>query len=103
MYEKYNAFEVGVGGGGGEYTPQIGFGWSNGVALILLDMMYRPESKSHSDSDDGLSTLTIALVSVGVVLGVVVTLGVLYYYVVRKDLDKNPETTALRQNGENVL
>ena len=31
MYEKYNAFEIGQGGGGGEYTPQIGFGWSNGI------------------------------------------------------------------------
>lgn len=37
MYEKYNAYEVGVGGGGGEYVPQVGFGWTNGVALYLLN------------------------------------------------------------------
>jgi len=37
MYEKYNAFEFGVGGGGGEYKPQQGFGWSNGVALVMLN------------------------------------------------------------------
>ena len=36
MYEKYSAVEHGVGGGGGEYTPQVGFGWSNGVALSLV-------------------------------------------------------------------
>merc|ERR1712039_793261 len=36
MYEKYNATWPGHGGSGGEYTPQIGFGWSNGVALSLL-------------------------------------------------------------------
>ena len=36
MYEKYNAYEIGQGGGGGEYVPQVGFGWSNGVALKLL-------------------------------------------------------------------
>ena len=36
MYEKYSATDEGVGGGGGEYTPQVGFGWSNGVALSLL-------------------------------------------------------------------
>ena len=36
MYEKYNAYEIGQGGGGGEYTPQVGFGWTNGVALKLL-------------------------------------------------------------------
>eukprot|EP00435_Cladocopium_sp_Y103_P018213 s3515_g4.t1 len=36
MFEKYDAFRVGEGGGGGEYTPQTGFGWSNGVAMVLL-------------------------------------------------------------------
>ena len=36
MYEKYDAVEMGKGGGGGEYVPQIGFGWSNGVVFELL-------------------------------------------------------------------
>ena len=36
MFEKYSAVEQGVGGGGGEYAPQVGFGWTNGVALSLL-------------------------------------------------------------------
>lgn len=36
MFEKYNADVPGMGGGGGEYKPQLGFGWSNGVALVLL-------------------------------------------------------------------
>ena len=36
-YEKYNALIPGQGGGGGEYTPQVGFGWSNGVALWMLE------------------------------------------------------------------
>lgn len=36
MFEKYDAFHPGEGGGGGEYHPQTGFGWSNGVALVLL-------------------------------------------------------------------
>ena len=35
MNEKYNGFS-GSGGGGGEYEPQVGFGWTNGVALVLL-------------------------------------------------------------------
>jgi alpha,alpha-trehalase len=35
MNEKYNAF-TGEGGGGGEYEAQVGFGWTNGVALMLL-------------------------------------------------------------------
>jgi alpha,alpha-trehalase len=36
MFEKYDATKVGHGGGGGEYVPQMGFGWTNGVALQLL-------------------------------------------------------------------
>mmetsp|Transcript_10664 Transcript_10664/g.23516 ORF Transcript_10664/g.23516 Transcript_10664/m.23516 type:complete len:578 (+) Transcript_10664:38-1771(+) len=37
MYEKYDTGHMGSGGGGGEYTPQTGFGWTNGVVLMLLD------------------------------------------------------------------
>lgn len=37
LYEKYRATQPGVGGGGGEYVPQVGFGWTNGVFLMLLD------------------------------------------------------------------
>jgi len=38
MHEKYNAFEPGQPGSGGEYPPQIGFGWTNGVTLEFLNM-----------------------------------------------------------------
>lgn len=37
MFEKYNALELGGHGGGGEYEIQIGFGWTNGVVMELLD------------------------------------------------------------------
>jgi len=37
MHEKYNAYVLGDPGAGGEYPPQIGFGWSNGVTLEFLD------------------------------------------------------------------
>mmetsp|Transcript_107401 Transcript_107401/g.195942 ORF Transcript_107401/g.195942 Transcript_107401/m.195942 type:complete len:454 (+) Transcript_107401:1-1362(+) len=36
MHEKYDVFEPGRFGAGGEYEPQVGFGWSNGAALALL-------------------------------------------------------------------
>jgi neutral trehalase len=36
MFEKYNARERGQRGEGGEYPPQAGFGWSNGVVLHML-------------------------------------------------------------------
>uniref|UniRef100_A0A336KXY5 Trehalase n=1 Tax=Culicoides sonorensis TaxID=179676 RepID=A0A336KXY5_CULSO len=37
MFEKYSVTEVGSGGGGGEYEIQLGFGWSNGAVLDLLE------------------------------------------------------------------
>lgn len=36
MFEKYDAENPGKFGGGGEYTVQKGFGWSNGVVIELL-------------------------------------------------------------------
>ncbi|KGB76251.2 alpha,alpha-trehalase [Cryptococcus deuterogattii R265] len=33
MFEKFNVTDTDAAGGGGEYTVQIGFGWTNGVAL----------------------------------------------------------------------
>jgi alpha,alpha-trehalase len=36
MYEKYDCSVAGQPGGGGEYTVQTGFGWTNGVVLSLL-------------------------------------------------------------------
>ncbi|KAM9801217.1 trehalase [Neosynchiropus ocellatus] len=37
MFEKYDVTGDGKPGGGGEYDVQLGFGWTNGVALQLLD------------------------------------------------------------------
>ena len=38
MHEKYDARTIGGAvGGGGEYAPQRGFGWTNGVALVFLE------------------------------------------------------------------
>ncbi|GMH33591.1 hypothetical protein BSKO_01425 [Bryopsis sp. KO-2023] len=37
MHEKYDSETPGSAGGGGEYAPQVGFGWTNGVALVLLE------------------------------------------------------------------
>ena len=44
MHEKYDAREVGGrAGGGGEYAPQRGFGWSNGVALAFIQKYCRDD------------------------------------------------------------
>ncbi|KAK2978651.1 hypothetical protein RJ640_019108 [Escallonia rubra] len=37
MHEKYDVDKCGDAGGGGEYVPQTGFGWSNGVVLAFLE------------------------------------------------------------------
>ncbi|XP_048965673.1 trehalase-like [Canis lupus dingo] len=37
MYEKYDISNGGQPGGGGEYEVQEGFGWTNGVVLMLLE------------------------------------------------------------------
>ncbi|XP_078102031.1 trehalase isoform X3 [Sander vitreus] len=37
MFEKYDVNGDGKPGAGGEYQVQLGFGWTNGVALQLLD------------------------------------------------------------------
>uniref|UniRef100_H2Z8Q7 Trehalase n=1 Tax=Ciona savignyi TaxID=51511 RepID=H2Z8Q7_CIOSA len=38
MFEKYDVtVEDGVAGSGGEYDVQVGFGWTNGVVMSLLD------------------------------------------------------------------
>lgn len=37
MFEKYDATVSGGHGGGGEYEVQLGFGWSNGLVMDLLD------------------------------------------------------------------
>lgn len=43
LVEKYNVSSTGTGGGGGEYPLQDGFGWTNGVTLMMLDLICQPE------------------------------------------------------------
>lgn len=33
---QYDAVQIGKTGGGGEYAPQTGFGWTNGFVIQLL-------------------------------------------------------------------
>ncbi|KAK3153109.1 hypothetical protein QOZ80_2BG0167930 [Eleusine coracana subsp. coracana] len=45
MHEKYDVEACGESGGGGEYKPQTGFGWSNGVVLSFLEEFGWPQDK----------------------------------------------------------
>ncbi|CAL1373652.1 unnamed protein product [Linum trigynum] len=46
MHEKLDVEACGDFGGGGEYVPQTGFGWSNGVVLALLEEFGWPHDKN---------------------------------------------------------
>ncbi|HDS1153965.1 TPA: alpha,alpha-trehalase TreA [Pluralibacter gergoviae] len=48
LVEKYDITRTGTGGGGGEYPLQDGFGWSNGVTLMMLDKVC-PKAKPCDD------------------------------------------------------
>eukprot|EP00484_Ammonia_sp_Unknown_P030703 CAMPEP_0197050822 /NCGR_PEP_ID=MMETSP1384-20130603/25635_1 /TAXON_ID=29189 /ORGANISM="Ammonia sp." /LENGTH=758 /DNA_ID=CAMNT_0042483289 /DNA_START=46 /DNA_END=2322 /DNA_ORIENTATION=- len=50
MHEKYHCERYG-GGGGGEYKPQFGFGWTNGVCLKLLQMFGRQLKISQTEQE----------------------------------------------------
>ncbi|KAK9885435.1 hypothetical protein WA026_010933 [Henosepilachna vigintioctopunctata] len=41
MYEKYDCREPGKVEGGGEYIAQIGFGWTNGAVLEMINTFYK--------------------------------------------------------------
>ncbi|XP_052170734.1 probable trehalase [Diospyros lotus] len=43
MHEKYDVEKCGEFGGGGEYVPQTGFVWSNGVVLSFLEDLGWPQ------------------------------------------------------------
>ncbi|XP_028722233.2 trehalase isoform X1 [Peromyscus leucopus] len=61
MYEKYDMSNGGHPGGGGEYEVQEGFGWTNGVALVLLDRYGDQLTSGTQLASLGLHSLVAAL------------------------------------------
>lgn len=47
---QYNAIAIGESGNGGNYVTQIGFGWTNGLNMILLHL-YGNKVKSDDFND----------------------------------------------------
>uniref|UniRef100_A0A8C5MGZ7 Trehalase n=1 Tax=Leptobrachium leishanense TaxID=445787 RepID=A0A8C5MGZ7_9ANUR len=65
MFEKYNVEHDNIPGGGGEYVVQLGFGWSNGVILQLLDLFKgRLTSGSVLCTTVSWTVLTLPLVAI---------------------------------------
>ena len=52
MHEKMDATRPGERGGGGEYEPQVGFGWSNGVVLWMLQEGFRPGAAAVASGEE---------------------------------------------------
>ncbi|KRX02682.1 Six-hairpin glycosidase-like protein [Pseudocohnilembus persalinus] len=51
IYEKYNSEQIGQPGGAGEYTIQVGFGWTNGTILRILQKYPKIETPQCENND----------------------------------------------------
>ena len=72
MFEKYNVSVHGAPGGGGEYTIQVGFGWTNGVVLDLLQRY--PDQLTSGEEPYLKSTVELEIRSKGCFLEKSITL-----------------------------
>ncbi|KAG8239747.1 hypothetical protein J437_LFUL017388 [Ladona fulva] len=87
MYEKYDATIPGGHGGGGEYVIQVGFGWTNGVIMDMLNTygdQLTSEDPFKSNSYPTSSTVAVSTIEpIGtVILALFVTFaaGCIGYY-----------------------
>ncbi|KAG1148244.1 hypothetical protein G6F37_003514 [Rhizopus arrhizus] len=56
MFEKFDVTTIGAAGGQGEYTSQVGFGWTNGVAMWIFSSFNNLTAPSNCSE-----TITISL------------------------------------------
>lgn len=93
-----------MGGGGGEYVPQMGFGWTNGVALTLLKDTGSAISAGTDDDDEMSMTLKILVLFVLCIsVGALIVVG---YYMIRHfrkgDLNRSDNNDNDRENGSDI-
>lgn len=83
MFEKFSNLNVDASGGGGEYTVQAGFGWTNGVLLWVAstygEQLVAPQCPPVVAATTSTTTSTSAAVgpqasSRGVIIAVVMAL-----------------------------
>jgi hypothetical protein len=72
-------YYIGVGGGGGEYTPQIGFGWTNGVALYLIVRNYNSDTGGGNNHRNPLTDGAKGAIALSVIAVVFFVGGYIYY------------------------
>ena len=85
-----------MGGGGGEYVPQKGFGWSNGVALYLLNHTGVQTSADVDVDRDGDTDETDFIIIIIIIL---LCVGVLSFFVYKY---YKSSTASTSENDDNV-
>lgn len=94
-----------MGGGGGEYVPQKGFGWSNGVALYLLQYTGSGGTNAVDEKDDDELSLTVqilVLVVMCATLSVLLAMGCIMYRNFRNG-SKESSSDQLDRDNENII
>ena len=80
---QYDVRHIGEPGGGGEYEVQLGFGWTNGVVLQLIDKyaetVILPEPPTY-----GLSHEAIYAIVFVIALTVIAVVSVVYMWQSRR-------------------
>ena len=100
---QYSVEKFGTAGGGGEYSVQIGFGWSNGVILQLLDRyaeklhtptalraqsLSRPRPRSSNDK------IAFILVPMGIFIIAIVLFVCIMKHKARRQARRGPLSTS---------
>jgi len=73
---QYDVRHIGEPGGGGEYEVQLGFGWTNGVVLQLIDKyaetIILPMAPTYGLSSEAIYAIVFVIVFTAIaVIGVV--------------------------------
>ena len=86
---QYDANHAGQRGAGGEYTVQTGFGWTNGVILVLLDTYgNRLKAVAGRDTLLGLTLEAfVCVVTVLLILGLILA-GTCVYWRKKRQFEK---------------
>lgn len=58
LFEKYDSAGIGKVGGGGEYSVQTGFGWTNGIVLHFIDL-FKDDLKLPQDVSRCFHTIVV--------------------------------------------
>jgi len=99
FYEKYDSDIIGTSGHGGEYEAEIGFGWTNGLILEMLDEYGLELVVDERECYVGSVADVVALVGLicFVVLVLVVVTCVVCVRLIKKDANRRRDSNKFRE------